>query len=276
MLRIRLGASGEEVACLDVSQLREDGKPTFGSLKRYLARKHFQQKYSRFQLRLLREGDSSELEDFEIITAPLDLQLVLMSHLVPEEERDSRFRDRCLAHDLVEVERSLEELQNPDLDEDEPLDRPLCFAAAHGHTRLARLLLEAGASLNAPLHFAASNGHAHIVQLLLEFGAAIDSEGPEGMTPLHSAAFRGHVKLARVLLDRGAQLEAMNLQGQRPLHVAASGGHLETVRLLLDYGAEKGVADSAGQTPSQLAAAEGHGAVAELLRGKRRRVETST
>ena len=73
-----------------------------------LAKDRFQKKYSRFQLRLLREGDSSELQDGESLTPPLDLQLILMrQHLPRDEERDEKFFESCSKGRSEEVEQSL-------------------------------------------------------------------------------------------------------------------------------------------------------------------------
>ena len=60
MLRIYSAASGEGVASFEEVDEVELGS-TIGSLKRYLAKKHFENRFSRFQLRLFREGDASEL-----------------------------------------------------------------------------------------------------------------------------------------------------------------------------------------------------------------------
>ena len=55
---------------------------------------------------------------------------------------------------------------------------PLHQACAHGHTEVARILLQAGAEVNrgdlydwTPIHIAARHGHAAIAKLLLEHGA---------------------------------------------------------------------------------------------------------
>ena len=79
MLRIRLASSGEEVVLLNAGEFeRVVHGSTVASLKRYLALKHFPKRFSRFQLRILWEGDSSEVEDEESIMLPLDLQLILI------------------------------------------------------------------------------------------------------------------------------------------------------------------------------------------------------
>ena len=152
MLRILYRASGEEVATFALSELpEEDGVRTIGSLKRYLAKEHFKKRCSRFQLRVFREGDPSDLRDDETITLPLDFELVAMNHyLPPDDDRDKRFRDKCMAGDLEEVARNLQALQNPNVSDpdDSWIVSPLLVAAQHGHTEVVRLLLEAGAHMN--------------------------------------------------------------------------------------------------------------------------------
>ena len=118
MLRIRLAASGKEVAVLDASEFKavdEQYGPTVNALKRYLAQKHFRKRFSRFQFRILRQGDIQEMEDDESITPPVDLQLILMNHMPPDEERDARFIESCKAGRVDEVEQSLKALQNPNV-----------------------------------------------------------------------------------------------------------------------------------------------------------------
>ena len=122
MLRILSAASGEEVATLAVSELPGDGAPTIVSLKRYLLKEHFQKRYSRFQLRLLREGDPGELREDEIITPPLELQLVLMNHLPADPVRDTKFLTSCIEGNVEEVERNLQNMQDPNVDLDDDGD----------------------------------------------------------------------------------------------------------------------------------------------------------
>ena len=116
MLRIRLAASGEEVVALDTggfeALVMQHGS-TVKALKIYLAQEHFQKKFSRYQLRILREGDSTALKDEERINPPLDLQLVLMSHLPPDVERDWCFFLSCQDGEEDELQKSLQALQNP-------------------------------------------------------------------------------------------------------------------------------------------------------------------
>ena len=118
MLRISSAASGEQLLCLDaahVDALVQGYGSTVGSLKRHLAERHFQKRYSRFQLRFLREGAPDELQDDENIMPLMDLQLMLMNHLPPDEDRDRLFLESCRAGRVGEVEQKLKGFQDPDV-----------------------------------------------------------------------------------------------------------------------------------------------------------------
>ena len=277
MLRISSAASGEEVATLAVSELPEEAA-TIGSVKLYLARKHFQNKYSRFQLRIFREADPSELQEDESITAPLNLQLMLMHHLPPNMQRDNRFLDSCKEGNWEVVEQNLRALQNPDLDPTVRwLDSPLTLAAQLDHTHVVRLLLEAGANIEwqseaegvrkemRALHHAAAGGHFEVVRLLLDFSANVEATNIFEESPLHGAVSSGNVELVQLLLDSGAEKEVMNVNDRRPLHYAANYGFLGVVRLLLDTCANKEAVDRLGRVPLHDAAKKGHLDVVSLL-----------
>ena len=278
MLRIFSRASGEEVATLALSELpEEDGVLTIGSLKRYLAKEHFNRRCSRFQLRVVREGDPHELRDDETISPPLDFQLLALSHLPPNEDRDSLFRDKCMAGDLEEVARNLHDLQNPNVSDPDDcwIVSPLLVASQYGHTEVVRLLLEAGAHTERynfgddkmrALHCAASGGHFEVLCVLLEFGADIDAHTEDWFCALHLAAMTNNVNIVHLLLDSGAAREPEDLQDMTPLHHAALRGHVAVARVLLDFGVALEAMDSQGQRPLHWAAIYGEvGAVSLLL-----------
>ena len=285
MLRISFATSGEEVAAVRVEQLvEEEGELTICCLKRHLAEKHFRKRYTRFQLRILREGDATELEEDEAIRGPADLQLLLMNLLQPDMERDAKFLFSCKEGEVEEVKRSLNSLQDPNLDPgDHPNDSPLCAAALQGHANVVGLLLEARADtewhnsrMMRALHFALREGQREVVSLLLAHGADTDAKTAGGEGPLHFAVSEGDSKVVQQLLDCGADKEAIDSVGYRPLHLAAARGHMHIVRLLLDSGAQKAAASLSGRTPSHCAAANGHLTVVSLLQAwKRRRLDTS-
>ena len=246
MLRISSAASGEELAALDASEFHAvaEGGATVAALKHHLAAKHFEGKYSRFQLRLLREEDTGELLDDESIAPPLSLQLILLKHLPPEKARDERFLKSCEDGPLDDVQSGLRALQDPNVTSSYGLT-PLHLAAHAGHLDTVRILLEAGAKTEpptpgaTPLHMASRAGHLHIVQLLVDSGA--DKEAPEAdaMRPLHLAVREGHLETVRLLLSLRADIEAQDKDGWRPLHVALFNRNEAVARLLVDSGAQK-------------------------------------
>lgn len=261
MLRV-FTASGEEVAALDASDLDAmcAGESTVGALKMHLAEKHFEKRFSRFQLRLLRAGDPSELGDEEGIQLPMDVQLMLMQHLPAHAERDKGFVKSCEMGHVDEVEQCLKAPQDPSVQVSADRQSGLFRASGRGHLDVVRLLLEAGAKTElgdcfrtTPLHQAAVYGHPQVARLLLDARADTEARDRFRETALHAAAGQGHVDLVRQLLDAGADKEAREDIGHRPLHVAAKKGHLDVVRLLVDSRADAEAEDEYGRMPYEAA-----------------------
>src|ERR671913_1625212 len=75
----------------------------------------------------------------------------------------------------------------------------LHWAALHGDTPLASLLLTAGANVRAttrlgdytPLHLASQHGRSHVMQTLIAAGADVSARSATGATPLLLAARAG-------------------------------------------------------------------------------------
>ena len=238
MLRLLSTASGEELAALDASEFDAlaDRGSTVGALKRHLAASHFEGKYTRFQLRILRGAE--ELEDEESIAWAEDLQLILLNHLPADEERDKVFMQSCKDGLVDEVDRRLRGLQDPNV-QDEDGAGALFYSAHGGYLELCRLLLDAGADREAT--------------------------DEAGLRPLHPAAEAGHVDVVRLLLDAGAEVDAADEGGDRPLHEAVCNGRLEVVWLLLAAGADRRAPNHDGEEPKVIAALRGHEAILGLL-----------
>ena len=240
MLRISSAASGEELVSLDVAEFQDVLEVygcTVGSLKRHLAERHFKKRYSRFQLRFLREGAPDELQDDENITPPMDLQLMLMNHLPPDEDRDRLFLDGCVEGQLSEVEDCLRGLQDPNVAD------------------------ETGSALL----WAVRQARLNIVPMLLDAGADTERVDSRGRRPLHYAAMQREPYLAGLLIDAGVEIESRGLFARRPLHEAALHGHSDVVRLFCDAGAGLKHQDSLGHTAYALACSKGRDEIAELL-----------
>jgi len=65
-----------------------------------------------------------------------------------------------------------------------------------------------------PLHWAAWHGHTDIARLLIEKGAEVNAKNASQQTPLHSAAWHGHADIARLLIENGAEVNAKSAAQQ--------------------------------------------------------------
>ncbi len=123
---------------------------------------------------------------------------------------------------------------------------PLAMACAAGNWRLAKFLLERGASVApagamAPLLAAATadDDDPAGVQLLLRHRAQLaDAIDGEGRGALHLAAQAGHSAIVQTLLDSGAGVDARDATQTTPLMLAAQGGHRDAIDALLESHAD--------------------------------------
>lgn len=155
---------------------------------------------------------------------------------------------------------------------------PLLFAARHGDSDSAELLIGAGAAVDdatadgtSALVTATHSGHPDLAALLLAAGAN-PNDGRAGYTALHAAVLRGDRSLVGTLLAAGADPNArvargtpvtrggadfilpQTLVGATPLLLAAKFLEYEILDLLADRGADLELALEDG-TPPLLAAA---------------------
>lgn len=118
----------------------------------------------------------------------------------------------------------------------------LVAAAASGHAKLVRALLERGAdprkwATGGPaLLWAAHGGHQATVEQLIEHDPQLlDLPGHGEWTALYMAAYFGHVELVRALLGRGADPRKRTANGSHALEGAAEAGRQAVVEQLLAH-----------------------------------------
>lgn len=148
----------------------------------------------------------------------------------------------------------------------------LGLAAANGHVRLVRRLLQAGARARAApgevgaLTEAIQAGSHDVVRLLLENDADPNRPGRKGRTPLALAAIDGDERLTRLLLDKGAAVDGRDAgTGSTALMWAANTGRKRIVELLMERGADPTLAAKDGWTAASAARMAGHDDIARLL-----------
>ncbi len=155
-----------------------------------------------------------------------------------------------------------------------PADSPVADAAERGDLAEVRSLLRGGADVNAAqndgmtaLHWAAANGHTEIARTLLYAGATVRSTTRlGGYTPLHLAARSGDVEIAGILLAAGADPNAFTSTGVTPLHFAADADAEGVVEALVESGAEVDARDGFSErTPLMFAAVRGADAAVNAL-----------
>jgi hypothetical protein len=143
---------------------------------------------------------------------------------------------------------------------------PLHYATFCGlHEVVKFLIAEHSQDVNAkgfyrdetPLIVASREGHSEVAQLLLEHGASTEIRDMTGWSPLEQASTEGYVELINILLEHGAELNTLDDGNMTPLGFASSTGRLAAVRVLLEHGADPNVKVCTNQSPPYLASNEG-------------------
>jgi ankyrin repeat protein/L-ascorbate metabolism protein UlaG (beta-lactamase superfamily) len=144
--------------------------------------------------------------------------------------------------------------------DDQFKSRPLHVAAEKGRLEIARLLLDAGATVDGfdsdqstPLDVAAKEGHQEVVALLLERGADVNRRDRNGACAMSFAMGRTQTAVVRQLLAAGADVNYMGRGGHTLLEMASRADSLELVKLLIEQGADVNVTAWNGDSPLMLA-----------------------
>jgi ankyrin repeat protein len=125
--------------------------------------------------------------------------------------------------------RALAELDGTLLDATDGSDNTaLMQAALHGELPMVEYLVSRKAQVNktgwTALHYAAANGHEKVVRHLLEQHAYIDAESPNRTTPLMMASRQGHPTVVQLLIEEGADPTVRSQSGWTAARYATAGG----------------------------------------------------
>lgn len=150
------------------------------------------------------------------------------------------------------------------------------FAAQKGFPRVARILLNRGASASraaddgcSALHLSAENGHLAVTVDLVKAGASLNARCDDGSAPLHLAAQSRHREVTVALIVAGADVDSRGKSGATSLFTAAARRYADIARELLRARANPllSAKSSAGLTfsPLNVAAEHGHSEVVREL-----------
>ncbi len=119
---------------------------------------------------------------------------------------------------------------------------------------------------------AAAHGHTEVVRLILEAGATADSEDKDGRTALIFACGKeGNLETVKLLLAARAKINKKprdEFIDWTALTSASYNSHIEIVQFLLENGADHSIKDSQGKTALDYAVENNHAVIAEMLKEK--------
>ena len=157
---------------------------------------------------------------------------------------------------------------------------PLDEAISHGHTEIARILVDAGAvagsSSHQLLYKSTLLGDTETVRILIDAGTDVNAYFVD-YPPLHAAISRGDTEAMRILIEAGADVNvtrrvSTSLQGlpmipaEDPLlHEAVSLGNAEVMRILIEAGADVDTVNGVGDPLLHEAISQGHVEVVHTL-----------
>jgi ankyrin len=90
-----------------------------------------------------------------------------------------------------------------------------------------------------PLLYASREGHEDVARLLLDAGASIEKADADGVTPLLMAVLNGHVSLAQSFIARGAKVNVSDWYGETPLWAAVDLRNLDVPGPTHDNGVDR-------------------------------------
>ena len=148
---------------------------------------------------------------------------------------------------------------------------PLWYAVSRGENiAMARFLLKRGAKPEHCLWAAAFRDDVEMIELLLEHGATIDPVA-EDETPFLSAVKTSHFAAAECLLRHGANVNVQNSKGLTALHfMLKKDSPPKQVAMVMRHGADPSLRARDGKSPLDLVARRRDKTYLELLTRARR------
>ena len=148
---------------------------------------------------------------------------------------------------------------------------PLWYAVSRGeNVAMARFLLQRGARPEHCLWAAAFRDNVEVIDLLVKHGASIDPVA-EDETPFLSAVKNSHFAAAERLLRHGASVNFQDSKGRTALHfMLKKDSPAKQVEMVMRHGADPTLRAKDGKTPLDLVARRRDKTYLELLtRGRR-------
>ncbi len=112
------------------------------------------------------------------------------------------------------------------------------FAAAGGHPKCTKLMIDEGADVNAIA--VATPEYLEKLAKMIEEGTVDPNEDPhvDGVTGVHVAAEEGHLECVNLLIDAGADVTVLDEEDRTPLLLAVKGNYGEVASALVRAGAD--------------------------------------
>eukprot|EP00746_Dinoflagellata_sp_MGD_P075045 gnl/MRDRNA2_/MRDRNA2_30236_c0_seq1.p1 gnl/MRDRNA2_/MRDRNA2_30236_c0~~gnl/MRDRNA2_/MRDRNA2_30236_c0_seq1.p1 ORF type:complete len:2959 (-),score=667.55 gnl/MRDRNA2_/MRDRNA2_30236_c0_seq1:52-7932(-) len=153
---------------------------------------------------------------------------------------------------------------------------PLIAASDQGHEAMVNFLLAQAADLELPLkvegltalYCAVAQGHSEIARMLMDADASVHHRAKMGRTALMLAASKGNAQMTKQLILYGASVTTTDVESWAAVHFAADRGALEVVKILIEYQADPMALTNSSDTALTLARngmTPGHNSIVPLL-----------